>query len=311
MSAIQFNNVSKVYRRGFTAKKVHALDGVSFTVSDHGITGFVGPNGAGKTTSIKIALGLVRPTTGEVLMQGLPSLNTHARRQTAYISEQPYLYPYLTVREHMAFFYRLMKLDRNRESREIQRALDRVELGACSARKARELSKGMQQRLNIAQSLLGDPRIFIMDEPMSGLDPFGRKLVRDLIAELSDEGRAVFFSTHVLEDIESLCDRVIALCAGRVIFDGDLSQLAQSGSKTIEIIVSAVPDTLRDQLNRHGCTIIKEPSGTIKLLVGTEEASTACQRLLHSHDIFPVTISQQMVPLEKILYPNSARMKAS
>ncbi|MFP4417911.1 MAG: ABC transporter ATP-binding protein [Chitinivibrionales bacterium] len=311
MSAIQFKNVSKIYRKGFTAKKVHALKGVTFSVSSDGVTGFVGPNGAGKTTSIKIALGLVRPTHGEVYLRGVNSSDHRARCSTAYVSEQPYLYPYLTVAEHLKFFYRLLELEKPKESEVVRKALERVGLVSVRSRKVRELSKGMQQRLNIAQALLGDPGLIIMDEPMSGLDPLGRHMVRDLIGELSSEGKAIFFSTHVLEDIESLCDRVVALSAGKVVFDGDMAKLAARGCTGVEIVVPSLPENLYNRLKEQGCTILKLSTGAVKLSVGSEAASNDCQRLLHAHDVLPTMISPRLLPLEVVLYQKETKVEAS
>jgi ABC-2 type transport system ATP-binding protein len=229
-------------------KMVEAVRGVSFEVKRGEIFGFLGPNGAGKTTTIKTLLGLIFPTKGEVRLFGLPVTDPAARRRVGFLPESPYLYQYLTPREIMDLCGRLVGMSAHDREVESKAILRRVGLGSVMDRPLRRFSKGMLQRAGLAQALMGDPELLILDEPMTGLDPIGRKEVRDLILEERARGRTVMFSSHILSDVEMLCDRVAIVNRGELTAYGSLDQLLRREIRAVEVELSRVDDALSTAL---------------------------------------------------------------
>jgi ABC-2 type transport system ATP-binding protein len=240
--------LTKTFRKPFTGKRVEAVQGVSLQVHRGEIFGFLGPNGAGKTTTIKMLTGLIAPTRGtmELLGTRLPSPDVMAR--VGFLSENPYIYPYLTPREFVSLCARLSGLGGAVLRERVTRVLERVGIAYAVDRPARTLSKGMLQRAALAAALVHDPELLILDEPMSGLDPVGRKEVRDLIVEEKDQGRTVFFSSHILSDVELLCDRVCILRQGRVMVSGALRDLLTEGKRRHEVTIGGASGELRRAL---------------------------------------------------------------
>jgi len=249
--AIEIQNLTKDYEVGFWRKrKVRALDGLSLSVEPGQIFGFLGANGAGKTTTLKLLMGLIYPTggTARILDRDIGDTSMHAR--IGYLPENPYFYDYLTAREFLNYCAQLFGQDRSARSRCTEEILARVNLEKKSwDRQLRKFSKGMLQRVGLAQALVNDPEIVFLDEPMSGLDPVGRREVRDLIASLRTQGKTVFMCSHILSDIEVLCDNVAILKAGRLAHAGSLDELRARESALIEVIVSgADAATMNQQL---------------------------------------------------------------
>lgn len=243
MSAVvEIENLTKDYEVGFWRKRrVRALDGLSLTVERGEIFGFLGANGAGKTTTLKLLMRLIYPTTGaaRILGSDIGSVEMHAR--IGYLPENPYFYDYLTAREFLEYCAELFGLGKAERQRRAKELLARVRLDEKAwDKQLRKFSKGMLQRVGLAQSLVNDPEIVFLDEPMSGLDPIGRREVRDLIASLRARGTTVFLCSHILSDIEVLCDRVAILKRGRLAELGHLEELHQRAgdSSRIEIVVS-------------------------------------------------------------------------
>ncbi|MEN9581204.1 MAG: hypothetical protein RJA70_4213 [Pseudomonadota bacterium] len=232
---IRVENLMKSYRQGFWMRRVDAVNGISFTVPDGEIFGFLGPNGAGKTTTIKVLAGLIAATGGEATMFGYPVTDVRARRQLGFLPENPYIYPYLTPREFVTLSARLAGLKRGQVGSRTETVLKQVGIAYAADRQARRLSKGMLQRAGLAAALVGDPQLLMLDEPMSGLDPVGRKEVRDLILEERSAGRTLFFSTHILTDVETLCDRVAILRKGHVVVRGTLTELLKRDVKRTDV----------------------------------------------------------------------------
>lgn len=231
-------------------RRVEAVRGISLDVYENEIFGFLGPNGAGKTTTIKILVGLIFPTRGSAKIFGLPVTEPKARRRVGFLPENPYLYQYLTALELLDLCGRLLGLhpsDRRKRSREL---IERVGLAHAADRPVRKYSKGMMQRLGLAQALLGDPDLLILDEPMTGLDPIGRKEVRDLLLEEKKRGKTLFFSSHILSDVEMLCDRVAIVHRGELAAYGTLGELLRPEVRHVEIELSGVSEQLRNKL--HG-----------------------------------------------------------
>ena len=255
--------LSKTYRVGFFARRVRAVEDLSFEVRAGEIFGLLGPNGAGKTTTLKMLLGFVKPTSGHAFIAGRRAGTVASRRQLGYLPENPALYEFLRGDEYLIFAGRLCGLSRAEARKRTAELLERVGLAGRADRPIRKFSKGMVQRLALAQALVGDPRIAILDEPMSGLDPIGRKDVRDLILQLRDEGRTVLFSTHILSDVEAICDRVGILVEGRLTDCGALADLVAPGARAVELVVENAPPDLVARLRQDGTRVLQRDRATV------------------------------------------------
>ena len=267
--AVEIKNLSKDYETGFWKKKrVRALDDLTLNVKPGQIFGFLGGNGAGKTTTIKTLMRLIFPTEGsaKILGHDIADFQMHAR--IGYCPENPYFYDYLTARELMEYFGELFGLDKPGRRVKCEELLTAVGLEEKDwKRQLRKYSKGMLQRVGLAQSLINEPEIVFLDEPMSGLDPVGRREIRELIAGLRDKGTTVFMSTHILSDIEALCDEVAILRNGKLAASGNLSDLltASEGSRILEISVQGLAaETIRGQTEFIAGAMLKpKPNGAI------------------------------------------------
>jgi ABC-2 type transport system ATP-binding protein len=260
-------------------RRVEAVKGISFEVFENEIFGFLGPNGAGKTTTIKMLLGLIFPTKGSAKLFGLPVTAPEARQKLGFLPENPYLYQYLTGNELMDFCGRLVGLsasDRRKRTREL---IERVGLGHAADRPVRKYSKGMMQRLGLAQALLGDPELLILDEPMTGLDPIGRKEVRDLMLEEKKKGRTLIFSSHILSDVEMLCDRVAIIHRGQLSAYGKLSELLRSDARHIEIEVANASDALRAALATKALRVDPMGANTVFTVEGDAVADAVIDQV--------------------------------
>lgn len=235
---IQARNLRKVFRQGFWMKRVQAVEDVSFDVPAGHIYGFLGPNGAGKTTTLKMLTGLIAPTSGTATVFGEPISSARARRRMGFLPENPYVYPYLSPREFVELCGGLSGLSRRDARARAERTLDQVGVLYAADRPVGRLSKGMLQRTGLAAALVADPELLVLDEPMSGLDPVGRKEVRDLILRERDAGRTIFFSTHILSDVEMICDHVTILRKGRVVVSGEISSLLRRDGQRTEVALS-------------------------------------------------------------------------
>jgi ABC-2 type transport system ATP-binding protein len=239
---------SKTFRKPFTGRKVEAVRSISFEVKRGEIFGFLGPNGAGKTTTIKMLTGLIAPTGGRARILGQDVPSSEAMGKVGFLPENPYVYPYLTPREFVSLCGRLNGMGGSKLEKRVERVIERVGIGYAIDRPVRALSKGMLQRTGLAAALVHEPELLILDEPMSGLDPVGRKEVRDLIVEEARSGRTVFFSSHILSDVEMLCDRVCILKLGEVVVAGTVTELVRTGDRRSEITLIEPPDELTKEL---------------------------------------------------------------
>lgn len=236
-NVIEVEGLQKHFRTAMRRRRVEAVRSVSFRVGRGEIFGFLGPNGAGKTTTIKTMVGLIRPTSGRVRVLGGEPGALAVMARVGFLPEQPYFYDYLKPQELLDTFGRVFGMPAALRKRRIDELLARVGLDHARGRTLRKFSKGMVQRVGIAQALLNDPELVILDEPLSGLDPIGRKEVIDLIADLKAQGKTVFFSSHILADIERLCDRVVIIDRGVVRAEGTLGELLGAGRADKEILV--------------------------------------------------------------------------
>jgi ABC-2 type transport system ATP-binding protein len=238
MDAIVIEKLTKTHKPTWPWQQpATVLSELSLTVGRGEVFGFLGPNGAGKTTTMKILLGLMRATSGSVELLGEPASDVNVHTKIGYLPESPYFYDYLTAEEFLIFYGRLAGLDIGESQRRVLLLLNRVGLAEARDLPLRKFSKGMLQRIGLAQALIHDPELIILDEPMSGLDPVGRKDVRDIILSVRDQGKTVFFSTHILSDVEMICDRVGILAKGKLLALGRIEDLVNRHvAQTVEVV---------------------------------------------------------------------------
>ncbi len=237
MAAIETFALEKIYFAGFWRKRPKvALKPLTLVVPEGAVFGYLGPNGAGKTTTLKLLMGLIFPTAGSAKILGFDWRDPHVKAQIGFLPEQPYFYDYLTAVELLGYYAQLSGMLARDRRRRISEVLSRVGLPDAGHIQLRKFSKGMLQRVGIAQAIIHDPRLVFLDEPMSGLDPIGRRQVRDLIQSLKDEGKTVFFSTHILSDAEALCDSVAVLHQGELRGVGVVQDLLARFSGRVEVI---------------------------------------------------------------------------
>jgi len=248
MPAIEILGLQKTYWVGFWRKRAkRALRPFHLAVEEGEIFGFLGPNGAGKTTTLKLLMGLVFPTAGSARILGMDANDPRVKAQIGFLPEQPYFYDYLTARELLEYYGQLSGVAAKDRAKKVEAMLQRVGLPDAGDIQLRKFSKGMLQRVGIAQAILHDPKVVFLDEPMSGLDPMGRREVRDLIEQLKKEGKTVFFSTHILSDAEALCDRVAIIHLGELRSVGVVADLTASMQGKVELIwrSAMVPASIR------------------------------------------------------------------
>lgn len=249
MAAIEIEQLSKDFLAGFWRPRPYrALDSLTLTVEEGEVFGFLGPNGAGKSTTLKLLMQLIYPTSGAARILGRPVGDPAVKQRIGFLPENPYFYDYLTGEELLRYFARLFGLRAADVDARVSAVLDEVGLGAERRLRLRQYSKGMVQRIGLAQALLNRPEVVFLDEPMSGLDPLGRRQVRQLMLRLRDRGCTVFFSSHILSDAESLCSRVAILAQGRLVASGRLSEILAFDLRGWELVVANLSDGLRERL---------------------------------------------------------------
>lgn len=263
--AIKTENLGKTFKTA-KGKKVEALKGLNLDIREGEVFGFLGPNGAGKSTTIKILMGLIFPTTGSFEIKGIRGNNISYRRSIGYLPENPSFYDYLTAEELLEFVGKSFDLPAERIASETDRLLNVLDLSDARQRPIRSYSKGMVQRLGLAQALIHDPDILILDEPMSGLDPLGRILVKELIVDLKNRGKTIFMSTHILNDLEALCDRVGIIVKGSLKSIVDMEELMTRGITSYTILFNRVSERVENALKQIGATT----AGSHKYIVSKE-----------------------------------------
>jgi ABC-2 type transport system ATP-binding protein len=280
-AAIEIENLTKDYPFGFLhLKEKRSLESLTMTVDDGEVFGFLGPNGAGKSTTIKLLMGLIFPTTGTARILGKPISDVEMHRDIGYLPEQPYFYDYLTAAELLDYFARFHDLKAADRRERVERMLKKVGLETARKIQLRKYSKGMLQRVGLAQAILHDPRVVILDEPMSGLDPLGRREVRDIILELKRQGRTILFSTHILSDAEMLCDRVGVIVGGKLRGVGAPDEMVGVKAQGMEILFEipggsgARPAVVLAEATRTGNRYRKQVSE--EELYGTLEQLRTC-----------------------------------
>ncbi len=254
---LNVENLVKDYTTGFLRKKVRVLKGVSFSVNKGEIFGFVGPNGAGKTTTFKTILGFVPPTSGRVEIMGKPLGDVDVKKHIGYLPENPYFYDYLTGEELLRYMGELHGLNGSGLTKRVDELLEKVNMSHAKRVQLRKYSKGMLQRVGVAQALINDPEFLILDEPMSGLDPMGQREIRELILEQKKKGKTILLSSHILSDVEALCDRVGVIIGGRVVKMGELGKLFEEIHTDYEMLLKSVDEGIVNKLSDLRVTLEK------------------------------------------------------
>ena len=246
MNAIEITGLCKQFS-GKRMTKVDALKGLDLTIAMGEVFGFLGPNGAGKSTTIKLVMGLLRPTSGSAKIMGMDAGQAESRRNVGFLPENPAFYDYLSAEEYVAFVGSQFRMEAGLLAQRSEEVLKRLDLWEARKRPMRGYSKGMVQRVGLAQALVHDPDVYILDEPMSGLDPIGRALVKDIILDLKARGKCVFFSTHITDDVEKVCDRVGVINKGELLVVDRVETILQRGVEGYTVIVTN-PDSTKEEL---------------------------------------------------------------
>jgi len=265
-AAIETEGLTKDYLVGFWRPRPYrALDALTLQVEPGEVFGFLGPNGAGKSTTLKLLMQLIYPTSGSAKILGRPVGDLEVRRRISFLAENPYYYDYLTAEEVLAYFARLFGYSGAEVRTRVARVLDDVGMAGQRRMRLRQLSKGLLQRVGLAQALINDPEVVFLDEPMSGLDPLGRRQVRDLILKLRERGCTVFFSSHILSDAETLCSRVGIMAQGRMVASGRVSDLVAFELKGWELVVADLSDDAARALAGRARTVTAIAHGRFTL----------------------------------------------
>lgn len=288
--ALKITDLHKSFKTGFLLKKKKILKGIHLEVKQGEIFGYLGPNGAGKTTTIKCLLGLIFPEKGDIRILGQPYLSLSAKERIGFLPENPYFYDYLTASEFLEFYSQLFFIKKDKKEDKIQSLLRLVRLEKSAHLQLRKFSRGMLQRIGMAQALLNEPSIVFLDEPLGGLDPLGRKEIRDIITRLRDEGKTVFLSSHILQDIEMICDRVAIIVNGEIINSGRLKDLISEKIHFTEVILSG----LKEEQLRDLSESLASSGDRIFLKITDESKLEEVLQLVHSqkgkiHSLIPRT----------------------
>jgi ABC-2 type transport system ATP-binding protein len=297
--AIDVRDLRKTYRTPFARKKVEALRGVTFSVERGHIFGFVGPNGAGKTTTIRTLMGLIRPTGGAATILGEPIPSRTARAKVGFLPESPYFYDYLNVGELLDLAGRLFGLPHAVRKQRAEELIERVGLGRARTQNLKKFSKGMLQRAGLAQALMNDPELVVLDEPMSGLDPIGRKEVRELILELRDRGKTVFFSTHILSDVEAITDRVAIVARGQLQASGTPAELVKRTTLGVDVRVR-LPADVDPAALVEGASRVNRTSDELSLMLPADADLDAWLARAHAAGAKVVEITPRHETLEDL-----------
>lgn len=298
--------LEKTFRIGLFRKKVEAVRGASFEVRQGEIFGLLGPNGAGKTTTIKMLLGLVFPMKGTIELFGQTRPGPATMARLGYLPENPYVYQYLKPLEFLDLCGRLTGMERRKRDIRARELLERVGLAHAVDRPIGKFSKGMMQRIGLAQALLHDPELLILDEPMSGLDPIGRKQVRDLIVEQHRAGKTILFTSHILSDVELLCDRVGILRRGKMSHYGRLDELLRAQERRVEVELEGVSESLRERLQTL-TTALSDVDGRTHVTLTGEGGAQPVLELALSHGARVVAVTPGRETLEDLFVRDALR----
>jgi len=303
--AIRTQRLAKDYRAGFWRRRIRVLHDLNLEVHTGEVFGFLGPNGAGKTTTLKLLTGLIHPTAGTAAVLGEPAGAVSVNARIGFLPENPYFYDYLTGSEFLDYCGALAGLSRPVRRDRVRTLLGEMGLSRQASLQLRKYSKGMLQRIGLAQALINEPAVIFLDEPMSGLDPIGRKDVRDLILRLRDQGRTVFFSTHIIPDVEVVCDRVGIILGGRLAAVGHVEELLASPLEHIEVAASGLrPDGETALAAQSAAPLVRSGDRILVSVKGEEDLARVLQEILQSggriHSVAPHRRTLEEVFLDQI-----------
>jgi ABC-2 type transport system ATP-binding protein len=303
-TAIRVHGLVKDFRPGFGLRKKRVLHGIDFEVRRGELFGFIGPNGAGKTTTLKILMGLIRATEGEAQILGHDVRETEFRAHVGFAPESPYFYDFLTGAEILDFYARLCAVPRLRRRERVREVLELVGLADAADARLRTYSKGMLQRIGIAQAIVHDPSVVFLDEPMSGLDPVGRKEIRDLVVRLNAAGKTIFMNTHILSDVETICDRVAIIVQGRLAYQGELDGALPAGDRHFDVTLSSLAPEFAEQVEARFEAAVSGRGERITLRVSQKHVSELLQgALAHGAqvvELVPVRASLETLFLDAV-----------
>lgn len=310
MKPLQIRGLTKEFRLGLRGRRVLVLDRLDLEVEQGEIFGFLGHNGAGKTTTLKLLMGLLVPTAGTALILGRPIEDVAVRQRVGFLPESPYFYEYLTAEEFLTFYGQLFGLGGAPLARKVDELLEMVSMVDARRLPLGKFSKGMLQRIGLAQALINDPQLVLLDEPMSGLDPIGRRDVRDIILRLREDGKTVFFSTHILPDVEMICDRVGILVRGRLRAVGAVHELVGAASVTsVEVVVEGVAEAGLQEVTRLGGTVVRRGHQVLIKLEG-ETGVSALLDVVRRHAGRVVSLVPHKRSLEDLFLMETKEIRA-
>ncbi|MBD3183206.1 ATP-binding cassette domain-containing protein [Candidatus Poribacteria bacterium] len=269
--AVKTEDLTKIFKEDSIFKRKHkvkALDKLNIEINKGEVFGYLGPNGAGKTTTFKLLMGLLYPTSGKAWVMGEKISNYTFKQRVGFLPEQPYFYDHLTGEEFLDFYAELFQLDKKTRKQRVQNILEAVGLEDSASKHLRKYSRGMLQRIGIAQALINDPELVILDEPLSGLDPIGRKEIRDIILDLKKQGRTIIFSSHILSDVEALCDKIGILMKGKIQHVEDMNQTLSLELESVEITVAGLSDEGKNVIQSLGGELMTNGDKTIVAVHG-------------------------------------------
>jgi len=297
---VQTEQLSKVFRVGFWGKRVTAVDRINLEVRTGEVFGFLGPNGAGKTTTLKMLMGLIYPTSGQACLFGRELGDPQTKARLGFLPESPYFYDYLTSREFLGFYGHLFGLWGAVLDKRVDELLELVGMTHAKDLQLRKFSKGMLQRVGVAQALINDPELVVLDEPMSGLDPIGRKEVRDLILRLKESGKTVLFSSHILHDAEVLCDRVAMILKGRLVACGKVTDLLDQGANhQVELVVDGLTPEGLDHLSPLADKVVMQGDRKLVVLKSQQQVGGALE-IIRAAKASLVSLTPQKGSLEDL-----------
>ncbi len=298
---LELTDVRKTFRPGFIPKKKEVLKGVSFAVDKGEIFGYLGPNGAGKTSTIKCVLGLIFPDAGTISLFGRAPQDPRSKDKVGFLPENPYFYEYLSAREFLDFYAQLFRIPKQERSGRIDRLLKLVDMERAADVHLRKFSRGMLQRIGLAQALINEPDFVVLDEPLGGLDPLGRKEIRDIILGLRDSGRTVLFTSHILQDIEMICDHVAIIVGGRIHNQGRLADLVSEKILFTEITVSGIDEETLKSIGE--CVSVRDGLALLKVYDEADVPSMldlVRQKGVRIHSLIPRTQTLEDIFVETV-----------
>ncbi|QTA81908.1 Uncharacterized ABC transporter, ATP-binding protein and DUF4162 [Desulfonema limicola] len=306
---IKIRGLSKTYRTNWKFKRFTALDNLDLDVGEGEILGFLGPNGAGKTTTFKLMLGLIYPDKGSIFFSGQDSKNINTRADIGFLPENPYFYSHLTAFESLDFYGRLFNISKKQRQNRIDELLLLVGLEHARNRQLRKFSRGMLQRVGIAQALINDPGLLILDEPMSGLDPMGRKEMRDIILSCRKKGKTVIFSSHILSDVEMICDRVAIIFGGKLQEIVHVNDILDRDIRNWEITVKGFTPELAAYSEKHGFDTI-QTENRVLVKIDNEEQAKLFLKEMEKNNAALVSFGPKRDSLEDIFIKKAKQERA-